>query len=362
MDRSGTSAPALPVWREPASGGLSLPHRALRWLFALPESLGVAIAVVAIFSLTILTFAAAYGAPLTLPRERMSIALGYSAVVPVAGAMVLYVALRLGRRLMRRSVRDEAPLLRLLATDLTLMGLFILATYFHFSFKTWVQVINPNLYDEQYFAVDQALRPVIDGLYWVRAHVLTAVPNTDAWYQAAYLLMFITGFCALAVTRHPVYPRFCVAVLIGTSLGALSYLPAPALGPFLYEEGANLRATEAQAGMLWAHQQVKQHGMAWIAEAGPAYFTGALAAMPSLHMSHALAMTWFIIQARSSLRSLFVIICLWVVVESVASRWHYLIDLPAGALLAALVIWLTTRLCPLESPRSHRPQTHLIKV
>lgn len=352
MDRSGISAPALPIWPEPPGDGLSLPRRALRWLLGLPESLGVAIAVVTLFSLTILAFAVAFEAPLTLPRERMSLALGYNAVVPVIGAMVLYVALRLGRRLLRRETTDEAPLLRLLATDLTLMGLFVLATYFHFSFKTWVQVINPNLYDAQYFAVDQALRPVVDALYWLRASVLAQVPNTDEWYQAAYLLMFITGFCALAVVRHPVYPRFCVAVLLGTALGALAYLPAPALGPFIFEDGLNMEATKAQSAMLWAHEQVKQHGMAWIAEAGPAYFTGALAAMPSLHVSHALAMTWFIFQARSGLRFLFVLICFWVVIESVASRWHYLVDLPAGALLAGLVIWLTTRLCPLEPSHS----------
>ena len=33
------------------------------------------------------------------------------------------------------------------------------------------------------------------------------------------------------------------------------------------------------------------------------------------------------------------------IIESVASRWHYLIDLPAGALLAVFVVWLTNRLC-----------------
>lgn len=357
MDRSAGSASALPVWREPASDGVPLPRRALRWLFSLPESLGVAIAVVALFSATILAFAAVYGAPLSLPRENVSIALGYSAVVPVAGAIFLYVALRLGRRLTRRQVA-EPPLLRLLSTDLTLMGLFLLATYFHFSFKTWVQVINPNLYDAQYFAVDQALRPVIDALYWVRGNLLSAVPNADAWYQAAFLLMFISGFCALAVTRHPVYPRFCVAVLLGMCLGALAYLPAPALGPFIYEAGINLQATDAQAGMLWAHEQAREYGMVWIADAGPSYFTGALAAMPSLHISHTLTMTWFIFQARSPLAPLFVIICLWVVVESVASRWHYLIDLPAGVLLTALVVWLTTRLCPLDSSRAAAGRGH----
>jgi hypothetical protein len=97
--------------------------------------------------------------------------------------------------------------------------------------------------------------------------------------------------------------------------------------------------------MLWAHEQVMRDGMAWIAKAGPDYFTGGLAAMPSLHMAHALVMTWFMIKARSIWVPAFLLITFWVLIESVASRWHYIIDLPAGALLAVFVIWLTNRFC-----------------
>jgi hypothetical protein len=333
------------LWPMRVPSGLPAIQRALRWLLGLPESLGVAIIVVALFSAAVLTLAAIYGAPLSFPRERVSIALGFSAALPVSAAIVLYLSLRLIRMVTRRGSPSGPPLLRMVATDLTLMGLFLVATYFHFNLKTWVQIINPQLFDGAYFAVDRELRPVIDLFNWIRVNVLTLVPSTDAWYQAAFLLMFIGGFCNLAITRHPVYPRFCVGVLLTICLGALSYMVAPALGPFIYEQGLNQRATEAQAGMLWAHQQVKQEGMAWIAKAGPAYFTGALAAMPSLHIAHAAVMTWFIFQARSPLMPIFVVILFWVMIESVASRWHYLIDLPAGALLAAGIVWLTDYLC-----------------
>jgi len=325
-------------------------RQALRGLLALPDGLGPAILVVALFSGIVLALAAIYGAPLSVPRERVSMALGFSAALPVGAAIVLYVLLRLVRSITRRrEVPQECPtapsLPQMVATDLTLMGLFLLATYFHFNLKTWVQVINPQLFDGAYYAVDRELRPIIDLFNWIRANVLTIVPSTDAWYQTAFLLMFISGFCSLAITRHPVYPRFCVGVLLTICLGALSYMVAPALGPFIFEEGLNQRATEAQAGMLWAHERVKEEGMVWIANAGPAYFTGALAAMPSLHIAHAAVMTWFVFQARSPLMPVFVVISFWVMIESVASRWHYLIDLPAGLLLAALIVWLTDRLC-----------------
>lgn len=322
----------------------------LRRFLGLPNHLAAAIAIVAIFAMISLAIAAIYGAPLSIPRERISAALGVSAVLPVSIAIALYVALRLCKFLAGKSRAGDPPLLQAVAVDLTLMVLFLVTTYFHFSLKTWVQVINPNLYDEVYFAVDRDLQPIIDVFYWIRSNLFNLMPRVDDWYQAAFLLMFISGFCSLAITRNPVYPRFCIAVLLTMSLGALSYLVAPALGPFIYESGLNAHATQAQAGMLWAHNEIKSQGMAWIAEAGPAYFTGALAAMPSLHMTHAIVMTYFVHQVRSPLTWIFLLICCWVMIESVASRWHYLIDLPAGLLLAIIIIWLTNLVCiPLQT-------------
>ncbi len=348
MERSARVERLDAAWQIPGFGGIPVAGKVLHRLFALPESLGVAIIVVGLFCLTVLAIALIYGAPLSYPRERISLALGYSAVLPVIAAVVLYVSLRLLRALVLRRGDGLGQVFQMVATDLTLMGLFLLATYFHFSLKTWIQLVNPNLYDASYMAVDRAFYPLIELFNWIRSTFFTIVPNTDAWYQGAFLLMFISGFCSLAVTRNPVYSRFCVGVLLTICLGALSYLIAPALGPFLYEQGLNAKATEAQAGMLWAHQQVMRDGMSWIAEAGPDYFTGGLAAMPSLHMTHALVMSWFMIQARSMLIPFFLLICFWVMIESVVSRWHYLIDLPAGALLAVLIIWLTNRLCALS--------------
>jgi hypothetical protein len=350
MQGSADSESVAPSWQVAAAGRAPTALQALRWLYGLPESLGVAITVVALFSLAVIAIAAAFGAPLLFPSERVSHALGYNAVLPVLCAIVFYAALRLFKAVAPIGGIDEAPLARMIATDLVLMGLFLVATYFHFSLKTWVQVINPVFHDDIYMAVDRRLQPVLDVFYWIRTHVLGAVPNTDAWYQAAFLLMFVCGFCSLAVTRNAVYPRFCVGVLLTMCLGALSYLIAPALGPFIYESGLNAHATEAQAGMLWAHEQVARDGMAWITKVGSDYFTGGLAAMPSLHMAHAVVMTWFICKARSPLIPIFLLICFWVLIESVASRWHYLIDLPAGALLAVFIIWLTSRLCPLPPP------------
>ncbi|WP_299391978.1 phosphatase PAP2 family protein [Pelagibius sp.] len=340
--------------RAPSKPGRSLSaaaQSAVGRLLALPNHLGAAIIIVGAFAATVTLIAVIYGAPFSVPRERTSAALGVNAVLPVALTVFLYLSLRICKALLRKAEPSDPPLLRIIAIDLTLMILFVAVTYFHFSLKTWVQVINPNLYDEAYFAVDNAFRPVIEVFYWIRQEYFTLVPGTDRWYQAAFILMFSSSFCSYAVSRHPIYPRFCIGVLLTMSLGALSYLIAPALGPFIYEQGVNADATGAQAGMLRAHEEVLQHGMAWIEAAGPYYFTGALAAMPSLHIAHAAVMTYFAFVARSALTPIFLVICCWVIVESVASRWHYLIDLPFGLLIAVVVVWLTNRICR-ERPSS----------
>lgn len=336
--------------RTPGSGYSPVPTRPIRARIAsnlstLPDNLGTAIAIVSAFAFAVLLIAAVFGAPLLFPRERTSAALGINAVLPVALALTAYLVIRAYKVVAKKIQPTEPPLLRVIGVDLTFMSLFVIATYFHFSLKTWVQVINPNLYDDAYFAVDLWLQPVIDVFYWIRINLFALVPNADDWYQAAFLLMFITGFCTFAISRSPAYPKFCIGVLLTMSLGGLSYLIAPALGPFVFEPGLNAKATEAQAGMLWAHKQAVRGGMPWIEAAGPQYFTGALAAMPSLHIAHAVVMTYFAAVARSVLVPLFVLICFWVLIESVASRWHYVIDLPFGLLLAAIVIWLTNCFC-----------------
>ncbi len=81
-----------------------------------------------------------------------------------------------------------------------------------------------------------------------------------------------------------------------------------------------------------------------IAFAMIAYFTGALAAMPSLHVAHTTVITYYIIVSRSSLTPLFVIMWLCILIDSIALRWHYAIDAPFGFALAAFVIWLTNRI------------------
>ncbi len=84
--------------------------------------------------------------------------------------------------------------------------------------------------------------------------------------------------------------------------------------------------------------------MPWINQWGSHYFTGALAAMPSLHVAHATVITYYMVTSRAFLAPLFVCFWTWILIDSIALRWHYVVDAPAGLALAVFVIWLTGRL------------------
>jgi hypothetical protein len=40
-----------------------------------------------------------------------------------------------------------------------------------------------------------------------------------------------------------------------------------------------------------------------------------------------------------------ILFALWIFIDSVVSRWHYLIDLPPGILLAVVSITIANRVC-----------------
>jgi membrane-associated phospholipid phosphatase len=109
-------------------------------------------------------------------------------------------------------------------------------------------------------------------------------------------------------------------------------------------------ATAAQLKMHEGYTQVQAEGVAWLWRNGGDYFTQPLAAMPSLHIAAAVVVSYYAVKARLTVAPLFLAILAWISIESVVARWHYVIDLPAGALVAAIVIALTNRLCRSRLP------------
>lgn len=277
----------------------------------------------------------AIGAPFVFP-EGESPVIGIHFSWPVVAALAGYVALQVHARFAR--IREAV-------TDLYLTALFIIVLYLQFHVKMWLPFLNPRRYDAAFFAVDNQLRPLIEGLRIVRHAVASVLPAPDHWYTLAFFFLFALTFWFHAAGRRTWHYHNLVAITLAELLGALFYLVAPAVGPFLFEAGDNPVATAAQLRMHGAFSALQATGVSWLEQHGGEYFTAPLAAMPSLHFAGVFVLAYYAVRARLVIAPFAVVLLCWIGIESIVSRWHYLVDLPAGLAVALLSIGLANRIC-----------------
>ncbi len=227
-----------------------------------------------------------------------------------------------------------------------LMGVTILM---HFNFKAWMPLVHRELFDKQLLRSDQLLGSLVPALIGVRQALAEFARsrlgfNVDSLYHWVFVAMFFVAFSAHAVFDSVTGMRRVVsAACLVLLLGGVLYWLVPAKGPFIFRGSVNLAATNAQSAMEGMFDDFARTG------AVPAgYFAAPLAAVPSLHTAHA---TLFCIYAWRRLRVLcvlFVPALVWILLEAIATGWHYVVDLPAGAALAWFSVWCVDRLLPEE--------------
>ena len=264
--------------------------------------------------------------------------------IPPIAAAVGYLILQCATRYLSSPRPTWGIIAKRAAGDYLLLGLFILVIYIHFNIKMWIPIINPRLFDQDYFAVDQAARSLIIVFDDVRALLTRVLPDADLWYQAAFFAVFVLSFLCHALGRRRFHYHNMTALLLIESVGPLTYLIAPAVGPFIYQHGINPLATAAELRMYNVYELARIGGAAWIKEYGGQFFADPLAAMPSLHVGASFIIAYYAVRARLWVAPLTIFAFCWIFVESVAARWHYLVDLPAGILLALAVIAVTNYL------------------
>jgi hypothetical protein len=287
----------------------------------------------------------ASGAPFVIPSEGVSPALGVPPALPLEMGALGWLAGQLVSWKLSAGVRDGNQLLQRITTDLTYIMLFVVVIYFHFSIKMWMPLLNSRMYDDSYFRIDQDLWPVMAGLERIRAALASVLPAADQWYQGAQLGLFIGSFWIHGLGDRRWHHHNVTALLLNLMIGPLAYLLAPAVGPFIFEAGPNRAATAAQQAMYAQFSDLVAQGPSWLIAHGGQYFTAPLAAMPSLHVSAACIVSYYALKARSRFAPLMVFFAVWIFIDSVVSRWHYLVDLPAGILLAVVAIAIANRVC-----------------
>ncbi len=306
------------------------------------------IAFASLVALTFLAVALAISAiartHLTVPRPGDIPGLHINYWIPPICAALGYLLLQCATHYLGFQKPSWRVIVKRAAGDYLLLGLFILVVYVHFNIKMWIPVINPRLFDEDYYAVDQAAGSLIALFDYLRSLLARVLPNADLWYQAAFFAVFVLSFLCHALGRRRFHYHNMTALLLIESIGPLTYLIAPAIGPFIYQHGTNVLATAAELRMYGIYELVRAGGAAWIRQYGGQFFAEPLAAMPSLHVGASFIIAYYAVRARLWVAPIAIFAFCWIFIESVAARWHYLVDLPAGILLAVAVIAVTNHL------------------
>jgi hypothetical protein len=226
---------------------------------------------------------------------------------------------------------------------------FSTVMWLHFNIKLWGPLINPRRFDDWYHCIDVALAPVVNIALDMRDWVGSRTgEHVDSWYLLTFAFMFFISFAWHLMRDRDGLRNVFLAVLFIEALGPLSYLVAPAAGPFLYENGQNLVALLNEQAMWEIRGHILDQGPAWIAAYGDRYLSAGLAAMPSLHAGASYIFVHYAVKYRTPLLPAYLVMFGWILIEAMASKWHYLIDLPAGIALALLCIWLSNRFCRAE--------------
>lgn len=294
----------------------------------LPPEIALAGATLAIM----FAFSSALGLPVVLPSGDRAAFVGVHYLYPLIGVALL------GAITFIAGKRDVAM------SFLVALPCYVVILFAHFNLKLWIPHINPVMFDDFYWATDQLVRPIVDACIYLRTHLFGFIAYESNFYMISFMALFYTSFLYHAVKTPEHFRTLVLSVLLVQALGALSYLVAPAIGPFLYERGVDPGITTGQMSMLEFYRNSVEQGPSWLAQHGGANFTVGLAAMPSLHAAGAFLFFLFAWKHGRILLPLYSLILFFILVTSIASRWHYVIDVPVGIALAWACVWMAERM------------------
>ena len=201
-----------------------------------------------------------------------------------------------------------------------------------------VPLANPALYDMPLLQLDLLLFRAEPALAWESWNSLLLVEWLSGWYSSYWL--FVAAF-PLAQVFFPVDPRraarLAVSILVVTCVGHLLYLLVPGVGPVyaLKDKFAGpLPGGPVHSMMMRVASNGAQRDI-----------------FPSLHTAHMFFLTLFCWRESESrvyrlLRWPVTIAAAHVIAATIVLRWHYVIDVCAGALLAYLCFKLPHYLNP----------------
>jgi len=301
---------------------------------AYPEILILGCYAIIVYDLSLLI-----GTKFTFPSGNRSIFIGVHYTVPLllGGTAAVCATAFMSKR------RNASVFARAIQQFMYLV-LFNSVIWLHFHIKMWIPLINSNRFDDLYYRSDHLLLPILNLFVTLRQFIASLTGNIDGLYMGLFILMFAVSFFIHSAFDRGHVRGLIIASMLVQAVGSLCYLIVPAVGPFIFEQGMNVYATKCQSSMWEGYQALVASGPGWLSGNAPSYFTAGLAAMPSLHAGASWVFLYYAFKYKPYLLTVYIPIFFWIVIEAVASKWHYLIDLPVGILLAAACIWMANRL------------------
>ena len=271
--------------------------------------------------LLLLAVSVSAGAP-SPQRTRIIVVLVASMLALLASALVL------------RMVRQPGLLIRWLRRFAVIP--FVMVAYGYLG--AIVPLATPAQMDLPLLQLDLLLFRVEPALAWESWNSLILIEWLSGWYSSYWLFVaafpLAQVFCPVDARRAA---RFAVSILAITCIGHLLYILVPGVGPVYALK--DRFAGPLPGGPIHAlMMRVAQNG-------------AQLDIFPSLHTAHMLFFALFCWRERESrvyrfLRWPVTIAAAHVIAATIVLRWHYLIDVVAGALLAYLCFKLPHYLNP----------------
>jgi hypothetical protein len=211
----------------------------------------------------------------------------------------------------------------------------------HFNLKLWSHLINPHNFDAFYQEIDGKLHGLMAVFDYLHGWMPDALPGMASPYHGLFVLMFVVSYTVHGLKDRRLGEAVVTAAVLMMVLGAAAYSIAPALGPFLHNVDMSLSPGPAkgQMAMLVFYEDfVASNGRNF----DPAFFSAGLAAMPSLHVGNAVMFWLFAWRGARWLAYTYAPIVIFIIVEAVALRWHYVVDLVAGGVMGWLCFGLAS--------------------
>lgn len=204
----------------------------------------------------------------------------------------------------------------------------------HFNLKLWIPHINPMLWDSHYWAIDTAFSILVEGCMQVRLAFAPFIALDSNFYMLGFITLFYLSFGFHAAITPTRFRELAIAAMLVQIFGSIAYFIAPALGPFIFQAGVEPPVSLAQAHMLDIWKANSASGSHWLMINGGRELTGGLAAMPSLHAGGSLLFLIFAWRYARILLWVMVPLFAFITIDAIANRWHYLVDLPVGWMIA----------------------------